>query len=304
MEERIVIHKARFYLFGAVLMAGTVAAVSTLVAQTPDPPPRPQPYADRRFMFLDGRGSQLGVVVDDVDTTGQDSKTAPGGVRIEDVDHDSPAERAGLREGDIVVEYDGERVRSARQFTRLVQETPEGRTVAMAIVRGGQRQTVKVTPEGRAAGRSFDVDGERLQRDIERGMRAMPDLREFRFDGPAFKFEVMPQLGPRGRLGVQVDELSPQLADYFGAKAGGVLVTSVTENSAAARAGLKAGDVITSLNGTPIRDYNALSTELQKAAGSDITIGALRDHKEVTFKATLEDDRPREVRPSRNRRPA
>ena len=63
------------------------------------------------------------------------------------MNEDSPAEKAGIKAGDVVVEYDGERVRSARQFTRLVQETPEGRTVAIGLLRDGKKQTVNATPE-------------------------------------------------------------------------------------------------------------------------------------------------------------
>jgi S1-C subfamily serine protease len=280
--------KARIAILGSVLTVGVATAVASVVAQTPEPRPNPRPS----LRMLDGRGSQLGVVVEDLDLAAL--KDAPGGVsggvRIQEVDRDRPAEKAGLREGDVVVEYDGERVRSARQFTRLVQETPEGRTVSMAVVRAGQRQTFSVVPEGRSAAWSFGVDGRRLERDIERSLRDFPRFHEFRFDSPSFDFDMgMPRsFSPRGRLGVQLDELTPQLAEYFGATDGGVLVTSVTEGSAAGKAGLKAGDVITSVNGDRVRDYETFASELRSIESGDVTIGILRDRKESTVKATLE----------------
>ena len=83
------------------------------------------------------------------DVDGSDKTKAAAGVVIESVDEDSPASKAGLKTGDIVTEFDGERVRSVRQFTRLVSETPEGRTVATVVMRDGQRVTVNVTPEAR-----------------------------------------------------------------------------------------------------------------------------------------------------------
>jgi S1-C subfamily serine protease len=142
-----------------------------------------------------------------------------------------------------------------------------------------------------------------LRRDIERGLRDLPDMRDFRFEGPAFNFRGMPGASPRVRLGLQVDDLSPQLADYFGAGSGGVLVTGVAENSPAGRAGLKAGDVITSVNGAAVRDDEALAREVRDADGPEITIGVLRDRKEMTVKATVDTDgQPR--RPVRGRRPA
>ena len=134
---------------------------------------RVEPRGRRGDVFmLDGRGAQLGVRVSNVDV-----KAATGGVRIDEVNQDSPAEKAGLREGDVVVEYDGERVRSARQFTRLVQETPDGRTVKIAVLRNGQKQTVDATPEEGGNAWNFAIDGDQIRREIERGLRDLPGNR-------------------------------------------------------------------------------------------------------------------------------
>ena len=293
-------------VFGVVLAAGVAAAVSSLVAQTPAPqvekPARP------RVMMLDGRGAQLGVMVEDLNA--DELKTlgsAPGGVRIEEVDQESPAAKAGLREGDIVIDVDGDRVRSARQFSRLIQETPAGRSVALGIVRDGQRQSISVTLEARAFGLGWDSD--RIERDFGRSLRELeprlreieprlrelePRLREFRYNGPMdFNFDLVPGWSsPRSRLGVQVEELTPQLAEYFGAKNGGVLVSSINSGSPAEKAGLKAGDVITSINGDAVRDSEDVIDELRAVEGQDVTIGILREKKESSVKATLEA-RPR-----------
>ena len=300
--------KARFAAFGLILAGGVVFAVAGLVAQAVRQPGETRP----RVMMLDGRGGQIGVVVEDLDAAGlKAAGGATSGVRLEEVDQDGPAAKAGLREGDIVVEVDGDRVRSARQFSRLIQETAEGRAVKLGIVRDGQKQTVEVTPESRAFG--FGFDGDRIGRDIARGLRDMeprlreleprlrelepklrelePQLREFRFDGPLnFDFDVPGMFSsPRGRLGVQLGELTPQLAEYFGVKDGGVLVSSVHRESAAERAGLKAGDVITSINGDRVRHTDDLVDELRAVDGKEVTIGIVRDKKESTLKATIEE---------------
>jgi serine protease Do len=282
-------------LFGAVLAVAVMAAVSGLVAQSR----ADQGSTERsrgRVMTLDGRGGQLGVVVRDLDAA--DLKEAAGatsGVRIDDVDQDSPAAKAGLREGDIVVELDGERVRSARQFSRLIQETPEGRSVRLGIVRGGARQTLDVTPEGRAFAFGFDAD--LVGRDVARSLRELeprlreiePRLREFRFDAPNFNFEFAPRMtSPRARLGVQLNSLTSQLAEYFGATDGGVLVSSVTPGSAAQKAGLRAGDVITSINGDRVGGADDVVDELRDVESGEVTIGIVRDKKASTIKATLE----------------
>lgn len=274
--------------FGAFFVGLTLAvggAVSVINAQDV----RVAPRGRGDVFVLDGRGAQLGVRVSDVDV-----KAATGGARVDEVDEDSPAEKAGLREGDVVVEYDGERVRSARQFTRLVQETPGGRTVKIAVLRNGQKQTVDATPEAGRHTWNFNIDADHIRREIERGLRDLPaEPFEFHFDdrGPR-RFEyrqpdwVMPYMGSRGRLGVTVQSLTPELEEYFGATSGGVLVSSVARDSAAAKAGIKAGDVITSINGGRVSDSGDLMRELGNATG-EVTIVVLRDKKEHTLKATL-----------------
>ena len=103
---------------------------------------------------------------------------------------------------------------------------------------------------------------------------------------------VMPFMAGRGRLGVSVQSLTPELEEYFGATNGGALVSSVTKESAAAKAGIKAGDVIVSINGKHVDDSDALIRELDDVDG-DATIVLLRDRKEMTLKATLERRTPR-----------
>lgn len=253
-------------------------------------------------MVLDGRGSQLGVMVSDVE-----AKEAAG-VRIDEVNADSPAERAGLKTGDVVVEFDGERVRSARQFTRLVQETPDGRTVKIAVLRNGQKQTLDATPEAGRMTWNFNIDGDQIRREMERGLRdfrVQPPEFDLRYDdrGPR-RFEyrapelVTPFMSPRARLGVSVQTLTRDLQEYFGVK-NGVLVSTVEPDSAAAKAGLKAGDVITSVNGRTVNAPGDLVRDLEDAAG-EVTIVVMRDKKEVTVKATIES-RPR---PRSGSRPA
>jgi serine protease Do len=255
-----------FFLGLAIATSGVVS----LAAQDRSERRRPN------VMVLDGRGAQLGVMVSDVEAK------EPQGVRIDDVNPDSPAEKAGLREGDVVVEYDGERVRSARQFTRLVQETPDGRTVKIAVLRNGQKQTFDATPENRAAMNfDFQIDPDRLRGDIERGLRDLP--RRFEYSVPDM---VVPYLGSRARLGVTVQSMTRDLQEYFGATNGGVLVSSVTRESAAEKAGLKAGDVITAINGRSVSDQSDLMRELRDADG-ELTLSILRDKKEMTLKANV-----------------
>ncbi len=89
-------------------------------------------YSDSllRMSMTGELGSRIGLSIDDV----ADNDSAAEGAMVRDVFPDSPAASAGFAEGDVIVEFDGERVRSASQLTRLVRETPAGRTVSAAVV--------------------------------------------------------------------------------------------------------------------------------------------------------------------------
>src|SRR5688572_27752967 len=131
------------------VVAGSAMTVSAVAPGWDAPAADAQARVARRAqeprIVSPGRG-RLGVSLSEVDE--QDAKTArlssPAGAVVEEVAEGSAAEAAGLRKGDVIVEFDGERVRSARQLTRLVQETADGRKVAAVVVRDGQKTTVNV----------------------------------------------------------------------------------------------------------------------------------------------------------------
>ena len=185
-------------------------------------------------------GAHIGVTLRDLDDEDQKRGKVANGVMVESVETDSPAAKAGLKEGDVIVEFDGERVRSSRQLSRLVQETVAGRSVPLAAMRDGQRMPMTVQPRDGSDNvfRYFDLPMAKLA----------PTPAPAKPRSTPFSLLFAP-----GRLGIGVSELSPQLAEYFGTK-DGVLVTSVTDNSVAAKTGVKAGDVITSLDGGSIND--------------------------------------------------
>lgn len=261
------------------------AAMSVLVAQSPEMRTR------RGFIALDGRVSQLGAVLRDLDADALAGTKGAGGAQIDDVTAGGAAQKAGLKPGDIVVDYDGERVRSARQLTRLVRETAEGRKVSIGVLRAGQRQTVQATLDAGAPAWDVLIDDNRIRREVERGMRDMGRLHEFDIEPPPFDFHFEDGARwavPRRRLGVTVDALSPQLAEYFGVKGGGALVSSVSPDSPAAKAGITAGDVITSVNGTHVEGAGDIGRAIAAAKGTDVSIGLIRNRKDMTVKASIE----------------
>jgi serine protease Do len=192
--------------------------------------------------MLSRSGGELGVSVRELasDEISGARLEQPGGVLVESVREGSPAARGGMRSGDIIVEFDGERVRGVRHFSRLVLETPPGRTVRGTIVRDRTRQTLDLAPE---AGSPLSAMVPDISQEIERGIRSLP--RDFDFD------VYLPQRTLRAPLGMTLNPLTDQLASYFGVK-GGVLVSAVEAGSPAARAGVRAGDVVTAVNGRPL----------------------------------------------------
>lgn len=242
----------------------------------------------RRLEVLEGRGAELGITIKDLDE--QQAKTASG-VIVDAVADNSAAAKAGIKKGDVVTEFDGERVRSARQLSRLVNETPDGRAVKTTVLRDGKRVELSVTPEAPAMARMKHGDFEfALPPGHGEGMMP-PDAqgRRFFFDmhPPAGGDFMFRRMEGRGRLGIGIQDLTPQLGEYFGTR-DGVLVTNVEADMPAAKAGLKAGDVITSINGKPVADPGQLIESVQSAAeGAELSIGYTRDHKPGTAKATL-----------------
>jgi serine protease Do len=250
----------------------------------------------RKLAIMPGRGVELGVQIRDLDS--DQLKTGSGAV-VDEVRTGSAAEKAGIRKGDVIVEFDGERVRGQRHLSRLVSETPEGRTVKAAVMRDGKRVDLSVTPTAaeHAAGSNFEfvVPGPDhmpgMPREQWRYFSDEPRIQRFKRGEDWF----MPG---RGRLGIGIESLTPQLAEYFGTK-GGALVTNVQSDSPAAKAGLKAGDVITSVNGTEITDPRDLTDAVRNAAdGASLNLGYVRDRKAGTATATLAQPEKTVVRPS------
>jgi serine protease Do len=196
-----------------------------------------------------------------------------GGPIVRHIEPNSPADRAGVKEGDVILEFDSSRVIGAQQLTRLVRETPVGRTVDLKIRRGTAEQTLKVTTEraSNALLGNFHLN--------------VPGVNVFA-DG----FGNLTRNAPRFHItttfvqsGIQVEQLTDQLRDFFAVRGNnGVLVTSVDGGSAAEKAGLKAGDVIIMIDGREIRDPGEFSREMM--ARPRPTLKIVRDRQERDLK--------------------
>jgi serine protease Do len=249
------------------------------------------------FDVFQSGGAKVGMVVRDVETADVTKERLSGlaGAVVTEVAEGSAAAKAGVKTGDVVTSFDGERVRSARQLERLVEETPAGRTVKMALQRAGAGLTLDVTPEAPKMTELFVPGGGdvlRWQRELPTP-ESMPHMQPFKFEMPAGRF-AFPDgegfnlfAGGRGRLGVRVQEMSEELAGYFGVKAG-VLVSGVDADTPAAKAGVKAGDVITAVNGQAVSESSELRREVAKVEdGKTAELTVTRDKKPLTLKVEV-----------------
>ena len=263
-------------------MSKPIVVLASLLLLAAAPPPRPVPAPppprDRTIFFSSG-GSWLGVSIADV--TSERAKELnmkeETGAEIKAVTPGSPAEEAGLKKGDIILEYQGTRVEGAMQVTRMVRETPPGRTVTLKTLRDGEVRTVRVKVTEHEDGRHERMFHRRID---------IPPIEIPEIDVPEVPF--LESIPSSFRLGVSVENLGDQLGEYFGVKGGeGVLVRSVKKGSPAENAGLRAGDVIVKVDGEKVSDSADLRSALREHRGKTFPITIVRDRREQSVTVTL-----------------
>jgi serine protease Do len=193
------------------------------------------------------------------------------GVLVRSVEANSPAEKGGIRANDVILQYNKEDVVGVLQLTRMVNETPVGRTIDVTIRRDNREQTVKVTTERRPA--AFGLISPNRLPNIssairDRVVRAAPNLDLLLRDGSSMT------------AGIRVGSLTPQLREFFGVKGDiGVLVSNVQTDSEASKAGLRAGDVIISVAGRSVSTPTDFTREFRATTGG-VALRVVRDKQE------------------------
>jgi serine protease Do len=232
-----------------------------------------------QFTVQVGGSSYLGIGVADI--TAERAKALnlkeARGAEVTNVAPDSPAAKAGIKEADVVLDYDGASVQGIEQLTRLVRETPIGRQVKIAVWRSGAPLTLTATIEARK-GTVISADGFPV---VIPSFPSIPQIEIPRFQ--------MTWQNPV--LGIEGESLrsQEQLADFFGVK-DGVLVKSVRKNSAAEKAGVKAGDVVVKLDDSTVATPQEITRAL-RALGSKktFTVTVVRNKKEMSLTVTMEE---------------
>jgi serine protease Do len=236
-------------------------------------------------MVITRGGSYLGI--GGLDITAERAKALnlkdERGVEVSSVAEDGPAAKAGIKDGDVVLEFNGQPVQGTTQFQRMVRETPVGRQVKITIWRAGATQTVTATV---GESKMTMVNPEDGNWNFSMPMPPTPPMPAAPyFDMPRFQMSSQnPMLGIEGEpLGQQ-----EQLAEFFGVQEG-VLVRSVRKGSAAEKAGLKAGDVITKVDDSKVTTTGEITRTLRGLKSKKtFNLTVIRNKKEMPLTVTLE----------------
>src|SRR5256714_7124843 len=221
-----------------------------------------------------GTSSYLGVDIADVTTERLSALKLKEekGVEVTMVDQDAPAGKAGLKEHDVILTMNGTAIESGAQLRRMIHETPPGRLVSLGVSRDGQPMTVKVQLADKH--KEYSMMGPKAG-DLHVNM---PEIHVPDIDIPAIN---MVMATSSARSGLMVENITPQLGEFFGVKNGnGVLVRSVEKGSRAEKAGFRAGDVVVKVNDEAIHDTSDFTHAVRARHGNSVGIVVMRDRKE------------------------
>jgi serine protease Do len=240
--------------------------------------------ADDPALLSHSTQGYLGVGTHDIDTqrAGQLKLKDTRGAEVVTIDHDAPAAKAGMRLHDVILQMNGQQIEGEAQLGQLLRQTPPGKTVTLVISRDGQPQTLSVTLCDEA---TLEADAWSQHIPVE------PDENDdLTLPGPKSGFGngFLPSLRMNtSYTGLELDMLGPQLADFFGVHDGqGLLVKRVDDNSPGSVAGLRAGDVITKVNGRIVATTGQWMRTIRTSKGKPVELTVMRDRREATVTMT------------------
>jgi serine protease Do len=214
-----------------------------------------------------GEKAWLGVYLGDIEVHGEDHRDDPGrGIRILSVIDDSPAQKAGIEDGDLIIAFNGIDIKDEDDFYREFRNLLPDDAVDVIVLRDGDEENLEV------------ILGQRADRSIIQKEFRIPSIH-------------IPEMRKRGYIGVHLQELTDELREYFDvAKGEGILISKVEDDSPAEDAGLRAGDVLTDADGEVIRNTGDLIKALRgKESGDPIDITYYRDGRRDGVTVTLDE---------------
>jgi len=251
-----------------------------------------------------GKQGWLGVSIADVTDELRKKEGLPDGatgVLVLEVSDGGPAEKADVKNGDVITTAAGAKVEGVAQLVDLISSSAPGKEVTLTVLRDGKSMTLKATLEGRDKAKRVwvgDIEDAGELEDLGEleGLEALKvlgklniDIGKLNADIPWLELGLAGASG-RGRLGVYIGDLSEGLAEHFGVPGGkGVLVQDIVEGSPAEKSGIAAGDVILKVGDQAVSDTDELKEAISDMeTGTETPIVVWRDGKQQTLKVTVE----------------
>lgn len=280
-----------------------VSAAAAVSAQTPEPKKEDDRAPRVMTWSMESPGGYLGVQTQDVNSQNFSvfGLSSVRGVAVIKVMEGSPAEKALLQKGDVIVRFNGEEVTSARKLTRLVNEVAPDHQVTLTVIRGGAEQNVPVTIGKRPMPAFGEGAFSMTMPGVPEapGALQIPEVPEFRGQIPNVR--VMPPMppgedreffmfrsGPSRRIGAGITPLTKQLAEHFKVK-GGVMINDVRKDSPADKANLKAGDIITAVDGIEVASDREVVNAISAKKEGAVTLTVVRDGRSMSVDVTPEE---------------
>jgi len=174
------------------------------------------------------------------------------GALVADVTRDGPAEKAGIKRGDVIISFDGKEIKEMSELPFIVASTPVNKTVLVEVMRGDRKKSIKIK------------------------------IGELKEEG-----EAKAEIEEKSDLGMTVEKITPELVRQFGlSERSGLVVVHVENNSPAERAGIRQGDIFVEIDQEPIKEISKYREKLQEYEKGD-TILFLVKRKGTTLYLTL-----------------
>jgi serine protease Do len=270
-----------------------IGFVFVLVGEAQTPAPEAKGESKSFSFFFDGDGGYLGVQTAEVtrENFAKYGLREVRGVAVEKVMEGSPAEKAGIQTGDVIVRFNNEEITSVRKLTRLLGEVSADHEARLTVLRNGGERELTATIGKRHAPK-FEEGSFATQVPFPPGeFPELPKLKQLP------RVEALPpgspdqplawQMRSGRKIGVGVTTLTKQLSDYFGVT-GGVMIHDVRPDSPAAKAGLKAGDIIVDVEGKEVKSEMDVIRAIGEKKEGDISLTIVRDRNRQTIRVTPE----------------
>ena len=211
----------------------------------------------------------IGIIVQDVSEKlmKKYKLNSSDGAYIEEVVDDSPADSAGIKAEDVIVEFDSKKIYDAEDLARAVKRKAPGTKVSILLVRDGEKKTIPIV-----VGANKKI--------VRHKFKVLPHV-------PDIRVCVGSQL-----LGLKLITLNEQLGEYFGAPNNeGVLIEEVEKESAGEKAGLKAGDIITRVGKKMVTEVEKVQKEFEKYdEGEKVEIEIIRKGSKKMISVEMEEE--------------